>query len=73
MTERTRPRRGNAAHTDENHNAALSDFYLTFGDVTPTDLAIACLKRNAGKGLVAPSRLALQDILHQDIVSFGTK
>src|SRR4249919_4363878 len=44
---------GNAANTDEDHNAALSNFYLTFGDIMSTDFAIECLKRNAGKGLVA--------------------
>ena len=44
---------GNAANTDEDHNAALSNFYLTFGDIMSTDFAIGCLKRNARKGLVA--------------------
>jgi ureidoacrylate peracid hydrolase len=44
---------GNAAVTDEDHNAALSNFYLTFGDIMSTDLAIECLKRNARKGLAA--------------------
>jgi len=44
---------GNAANTDEDHNAALSNFYLTFGDIMSTDLAIECIKRNAGKRLVA--------------------
>jgi ureidoacrylate peracid hydrolase len=44
---------GNAANTDEDHNAALSNFYLTFGDIMSTDFAIACLKRNAQKGLAA--------------------
>ena len=44
---------GNAATTDEDHNAALSNFYLTFGDIMSTDFAIDCLKRNARKGLVA--------------------
>src|SRR6185503_6654906 len=44
---------GNAAVTDEDHNAALSNFYLTFGDIMSTDLAIDCLKRNAQKGLAA--------------------
>jgi ureidoacrylate peracid hydrolase len=41
---------GNAANTDEDHNAALSNFYLTFGDIMSTDFAIDCLKRNARKG-----------------------
>ena len=43
----------NAAMTDEDHNASLASFYLTFGDVMPTDTVIACLRRNAGKGLAA--------------------
>jgi ureidoacrylate peracid hydrolase len=44
---------GNAAMTDEDHNASLISFYLTFGDIMPTDMLIACLRRNAGKGLAA--------------------
>jgi ureidoacrylate peracid hydrolase len=44
---------GNAANTDEDHNAALNNFYLTFGDIMSTDLAIECLRRNAQKGLAA--------------------
>jgi ureidoacrylate peracid hydrolase len=44
---------GNAANTDEDHNAALNNFYLTFGDVMSTDFAIGCLTRNATKGLAA--------------------
>jgi len=44
---------GNAAMTDEDHNASLASFYLTFGDVMPTDTAIEFLRRNAGKGLAA--------------------
>ena len=44
---------GNAANTDEDHNAALANFYLTFGDIMSTDFAIDCLRRNARKGLVA--------------------
>ena len=44
---------GNAAVTDEDHNASLSTFYLTFGDIMSTDFAIGCLKRNARKGLAA--------------------
>jgi ureidoacrylate peracid hydrolase len=44
---------GNAAVTDEDHNASLCAFYLTFGDVMSTDEVIACLKRNAAKGLAA--------------------
>jgi ureidoacrylate peracid hydrolase len=44
---------GNAANTDEDHNAALGNFYLTFGDIMSTDFAIGCLTRNATKGLAA--------------------
>jgi ureidoacrylate peracid hydrolase len=44
---------GNAAVTDEDHNASLIAFYLTFGDLMSTDFAIECLKRNAQKGLAA--------------------
>ena len=44
---------GNAAATDEEHNASLIAFYLIFGDIMSTDFAIACLKRNASKGLAA--------------------
>jgi len=44
---------GNAAMTDEDHNASLANFYLTFGDVMSTDKVVECLKRNAGTGLAA--------------------
>jgi ureidoacrylate peracid hydrolase len=44
---------GNAAMSDEDHNASLIGFYLIFGDIMSTDFAIACMKRNAGKGLAA--------------------
>jgi ureidoacrylate peracid hydrolase len=44
---------GNAANTDEDHNAALCNFYLTFGDIMSTDFAIRCLQRNDQKGLAA--------------------
>ena len=44
---------GNAAMTDEDHNASLIGFYLIFGDIMATDFAIACLKRNAGTGPAA--------------------
>ncbi len=37
----------NAAHTDEEHNAALIAFYLAFGDIMSTDFAIQCLQRSA--------------------------
>jgi ureidoacrylate peracid hydrolase len=44
---------GNAAVTDEDHNASLIAFYLTFGDIMSTDQLIACLKRDARAGLAA--------------------
>ncbi len=44
---------GNAAMTDEEHNASLAAFYLTFGDVMSTDMLISCLARNARKDLAA--------------------
>jgi ureidoacrylate peracid hydrolase len=44
---------GNAAATDEDHNASLAAFYLTFGDVMSTDMLIGCLRNNTKKGLAA--------------------
>ncbi len=44
---------GNAAMTDEEHNASLAAFYLAFGDVMSTDMLIFCLARNARKDLAA--------------------
>ena len=44
---------GNAANTDEEHNASLCAFYLTFGDIMSTDFAIGCLERNTHKGRAA--------------------
>jgi ureidoacrylate peracid hydrolase len=44
---------GNAAVTDEDHNASLNAFYLTFGDIMSTDMLIARLARNGKKGLAA--------------------
>ncbi len=44
---------GNAAVTDEDHNASLCAFYLTFGDIMSTDMLIAALERNAGRKLAA--------------------
>jgi ureidoacrylate peracid hydrolase len=41
---------GNAAATDEDHAASLIAFYLTFGDIMPTDMLIASLERNAVAG-----------------------
>ncbi len=43
----------NAALTDEEHNASLIAFYLSFGDIMSTDLLMSCLKRNAGKAALA--------------------
>ena len=44
---------GNAAVTDEDHNASLASFYLTFGDIMSTDKLIGLLKQNASKRLAA--------------------
>ncbi len=44
---------GNAAMTDEEHNASLQAFYLTFGDVMSTDMLVASLTRDARQGLAA--------------------
>ena len=44
---------GNAAVTDEDHNASLTGFYQTFGDIMSTDMLISCLQRNSRKGLAA--------------------
>jgi len=44
---------GNAAVTDEDHNASLAAFYLTFGDIMSTDVLVALLERNARKSLAA--------------------
>jgi ureidoacrylate peracid hydrolase len=44
---------GNAAVTDEDHNASLRAFYLTFGDIMSTDMLVTCLERNARKNLAA--------------------
>ena len=41
---------GNAANTDEDHNAALNNFYLTFGDIMSTDFAIECLRAQCAEG-----------------------
>ena len=41
---------GNAANTDEDHNAALNNFYLTFGDIMSTDFAIGCLHAQRAEG-----------------------
>ncbi len=38
---------GNAATNDEEHNASLVAFYLSFGDVMSTDRLVACIERNA--------------------------
>ena len=44
---------GNAAVTDEDHNASLNAFYLTFGDIMSTDKLVSLLKQNASKRLAA--------------------
>lgn len=35
---------GNAAGTDREHEASLTNFYVTFGDVMTTDMAVDCLR-----------------------------
>jgi ureidoacrylate peracid hydrolase len=40
---------GNAASTDEDHNASLIAFYLSFGDIMSTDMLIGYLERNASQ------------------------
>jgi ureidoacrylate peracid hydrolase len=44
---------GNAAVTDQDHNASLCAFYLTFGDIMSTDMLIACLGRTTSSKLAA--------------------
>jgi ureidoacrylate peracid hydrolase len=44
---------GNAAVTDEDHNASLCAFYLMFGDIMSTDMLIGRLARNARSNLAA--------------------
>ena len=39
---------GNAANSQAEHNASLSAFYNTFGDVMDTDMIIAALERERG-------------------------
>jgi ureidoacrylate peracid hydrolase len=48
----------NASRTDAEHNAALSAFYHTFGDVMTTDEAIGYLSANA-ESPAAPARAAV--------------
>jgi len=43
----------NAAVTDEDHNASLCAFYLTFGDIMSTDMLVSCLERNGCGNLAA--------------------
>jgi len=44
---------GNAARSDEEHNATLSTFYAIFGDVMDTDYLIERLQAGAGMRLAA--------------------
>ncbi|OYU49238.1 MAG: hypothetical protein CFE31_07685 [Rhizobiales bacterium PAR1] len=44
---------GNAAANDEEHNASLIAFYLTFGDIMDTDMLVACLEHNAAQKIAA--------------------
>jgi ureidoacrylate peracid hydrolase len=44
---------GNAAVTDQDHNASLCAFYLTFGDIMSTDMLVTCLERNSCRELAS--------------------
>jgi ureidoacrylate peracid hydrolase len=44
---------GNAAMSDEDHNASLISFYQMFGDVMSTDKLVGIIGRNAQKSLAA--------------------
>lgn len=44
---------GNAAITDIEHNSALTNFYLTFGDIFSTDELVEILHKNSGVAQVA--------------------
>jgi ureidoacrylate peracid hydrolase len=44
---------GNAAANDAEHNASLTAFYLTFGDIQSTDMIAASLARNARNAAAA--------------------
>jgi ureidoacrylate peracid hydrolase len=46
---------GNAARTDAAHNAALQNFYLSFGDVMTAGEAESCLRANARAARRAPA------------------
>ena len=46
---------GLATRTDEEHNATLMNFYLTFGDVMTTDEVIGYLRANAAAAEAAPA------------------
>lgn len=51
---------GNAAVTDEDHNASLAAFYLSFGDIMSTDMLMSCLRRNAASSAL-PERVGAGD------------
>jgi ureidoacrylate peracid hydrolase len=40
---------GNAAYNDDEHNAALTAFYASFGDIMPTDMLVEILARDGKK------------------------
>jgi len=44
----------NAANTDDEHNASLINFYLTFGDIMDTDTVVRCLQNNAAAAQPEP-------------------
>jgi ureidoacrylate peracid hydrolase len=43
----------NAAATDDDHNASLIAFYLTFGDIMSTDELVVNLQRGVGRPVIA--------------------
>lgn len=40
---------GNAAYNDDEHNAALTAFYASFGDIMPTEMLVEILARDGKK------------------------
>ena len=43
----------NAANSDEEHNTALVNFYVTFGDVMDTPCLVECLEANVARRIAA--------------------
>ena len=49
---------GNAATTQAEHEASLTAFYLTFGDVMDTDMVVGLLTRSIDRGGMTPMSAA---------------